>query len=191
MREQYGFYIHTDRCVQCHACELACKSWNGLQPGVRWRKVVDIWYGRFPKVGNLTVSFSCMHCERPTCMHACPEKAISKRMEDGIVTVDPQKCAGCRTCESACPFQIPQYGKNGIMQKCHMCLDRLAQGSEPSCVVTCPGKALQFGTMESLLKISALKSGERLPASTVPSLIVSGKLTGSAILKMLDRNRSA
>jgi anaerobic dimethyl sulfoxide reductase subunit B (iron-sulfur subunit) len=191
MGEQYGFYIHTDRCVQCHACELACKSWNSLQPGVRWRKVVDIWYGRFPKVENLTVSFSCMHCERPTCMHACPEKAISKRMEDGIVTVDPQKCAGCRTCESACPFQIPQYGKNGIMQKCHMCLDRLAQGSEPSCVATCPGKALQFGTMESLLKISALKSGDRLPASTVPSLIVSGKLTGSAILKIFDRNRSA
>ncbi|MEJ2246413.1 MAG: 4Fe-4S dicluster domain-containing protein [Acidobacteriota bacterium] len=191
MGEQFGFYIHTDRCVQCHACELACSAWNGLEPGVRWRKVMDVWSGRFPKIKNLTVSFSCMHCEKPSCMHACPEKAISKRMKDGIVTVDPQKCVGCRTCEFACPFQIPQYGKNGIMQKCHMCLDRTAQGLEPSCVATCPGEALQFGTVESLLKISALKSGNRLPSSTVPSLIISGKLTGSAILRMLERNRSA
>ena len=30
MEQQYGFYIDSDRCVQCHACEVACKSWNGL-----------------------------------------------------------------------------------------------------------------------------------------------------------------
>jgi anaerobic dimethyl sulfoxide reductase subunit B (iron-sulfur subunit) len=190
MKKQYGFYIDTDRCIQCYACELACKSWNGVEPGIRWRKVIDVWHGRFPEVSNRTVSFSCAHCEEPACRDACPEKAISKRMEDGIVVVDPHKCVGCRTCEVACPFRIPQYGRNGIMQKCDMCRERLSQGREPSCVATCPGEALQFGTMESLVERSSLKSGERLSASTVPCLIVSGRLPGATILKMLDGKQS-
>ena len=28
MERQHGFYFNSDRCVQCHACEVACKSWN-------------------------------------------------------------------------------------------------------------------------------------------------------------------
>ena len=191
MAEQYGFHFDTDRCVQCHACELACKTWNSIESGIRWRKVMDSWIGCFPEVRNLTVSFSCAHCERPACMHACPEKAISKRMEDGIVIIDSQKCIGCRTCESACPFGIPQYGRNGIMQKCHMCLDRLAQGKKPCCVATCPGEALRFGTMESLMEAAAPQAGDRLPASTAPALTVSGRLTGAEILKILNEHRFA
>jgi anaerobic dimethyl sulfoxide reductase subunit B (iron-sulfur subunit) len=185
MGEQYGFYIDTDRCVQCHACELACKIWNGLEPGIRWRKVMDSWSGHFPEVRNLTVSFSCVHCEKPACVYACPEKAVSKRSEDGIVVVDSLKCVGCRTCETACPFGIPQYGRNGVMQKCHMCLDRLAQGMEPSCVTTCPGEALQFGTIGRLMEAAALKSGTRLSASTAPALVVSGRVAEAEILKIL------
>jgi anaerobic dimethyl sulfoxide reductase subunit B (iron-sulfur subunit) len=190
MRKQYGFYFNADRCVQCHACELACKSWNGVESGIRWREVLDAWSGQFPDVANRTVSFSCAHCEKPACADACPEKAISKRMEDGIVVVDADKCTGCRTCRSACPFGIPQYGKTGKMQKCDLCLERLARGAEPSCVATCPGEALQFGTMESLVERASLKSAERLAATTFPCLVVSGRLTGSVILKMLDERGS-
>lgn len=190
VKKQYGFYLDTDRCIQCYACELACKSWNGVENGIRWRKVMDVWNGRFPQVTNQTVSFSCAHCEKPACMDVCPEKAISKRMEDGIVVVDSGKCVGCRTCETACPFGVPQYGRTGIMQKCDMCLERLGQNKEPSCVATCPGEALHFGTMESLVKRASQDSGQRLSASTVPCLIFSGKLNGAIILKMLDRNES-
>ena len=189
MKIQYGFYLNTDRCVQCHACEVACKSWNGIEPGIHWRKVTDLWIGQFPDVANLTISFACAHCEKPACADACPEKAISKRMEDGIVVVDPNKCVGCRTCKAACPFQIPQYGRTGVMQKCHFCLERISQGREPSCVATCPGEALQFGTMESLVERSSRKAGERLPASTIPCLIVSGRLKGAAILKMFKKDK--
>jgi anaerobic dimethyl sulfoxide reductase subunit B (iron-sulfur subunit) len=187
---QYGFYIDTDRCVGCHACELACKSWNGLEPAVRWRRVLDAWHGDFPEVSRRSFSISCMHCEKPSCRDACPEKAISKRSEDGIVIVDPARCSGCRTCASACPFFIPQYGRNGIMQKCNLCQEKLIRGDAPSCVATCPGEALKFGTIESLAAHSLARSGKRRLASTVPCQFVSGRLSGSDILKTLEKEEA-
>ncbi len=186
---QFGFYIDTDRCVGCHACELACKSFNGLEPSVRWRKVLDVWGGRFPKVTRRFFSISCMHCEKPSCREACPEHAISKRAEDGIVVVDPGKCSGCRTCSTACPFHIPQYGTTGVMQKCTLCLEKVIREEEPCCVATCPGEALRLGTTEDLSAGSGAKSGRRFAASTAPCLFVSGKLTGSDILRTLEKER--
>jgi len=121
---QLGFFIRTERCVQCHACEVACKSWNGIEPGVRWRRVLQDWGGAYPEVADRTISVSCMHCEKPACAAVCPAGAISKRAEDGVVTVDRNKCIGCRSCSEACPYGVPQYGKNGRMQKCDLCLER-------------------------------------------------------------------
>jgi anaerobic dimethyl sulfoxide reductase subunit B (iron-sulfur subunit) len=187
MKRQYGFYFDADRCIQCYACELACTSWNGLEPGIRWRRVLDAWSGRFPEVANRTVSFACAHCEKPSCADACPEHAISKRTEDGIVVIDLKICVGCRTCETACPFRVPQFGSNGRMQKCDLCLERLEDGREPACTATCPAEALHFGTMESLFEKSRPKSGERLAASTDPCMVLSGKLTADEILRMLAK----
>ncbi len=184
MERQYGFYFDSDRCVQCHACEVACKSWNELELGTKWRRVADIWAGQFPNVTNKTVSISCMHCGRPACVDACPVKALSKRSEDGIVVVDQAKCTGCRSCAAACPFQIPQYGQTGKMQKCNFCIPRLEQGKQPSCVATCPGEALRCGNLHDLLAGSKRKSAERLPGPTDPSLIFSGRLKAAELLQI-------
>jgi len=186
MAKQLGFYIDTDRCVQCHACEVACKSWNGLELGIQWRRVADIWEGQFPNVSNRTISYSCMHCVKPACVTICPEKALSKRAGDGIVVVDPGKCIGCRSCLKACPFHVPQYGRNGVMQKCNLCLERVAQGKQPSCVATCPGEALKFGTLEELKAMAAPKKWEILSAHTAPAFLLSGRMSGAAFLKLLS-----
>jgi Fe-S-cluster-containing dehydrogenase component len=34
---QIGFYFNEKRCVKCHACEIACKLWNNVEIGPRWR----------------------------------------------------------------------------------------------------------------------------------------------------------
>jgi anaerobic dimethyl sulfoxide reductase subunit B len=185
MGRQYGFYFDGDRCVQCHACEVACKSWNGLELGISWRKVRDLWSGTFPNVANKTVSLSCMHCAKPSCMEICPAKAISKRVEDGIVTVDQKKCQACRSCASACPFHVPQYGRTGVMQKCNLCLERLGQGKKPSCVATCPGEALKCGPLDTLPGLSATKPSMRFPGVTAPSMLVSGRLKQADLLDLM------
>ena len=41
------------------------------------------------------VSLSCNHCENPVCAEACPTQAMHKD-ENGIVSVDPDRCVGCR-----------------------------------------------------------------------------------------------
>jgi anaerobic dimethyl sulfoxide reductase subunit B len=189
MGKQFGFYINTDRCVQCHACEVACKSWNNLEPGIRWRKVMDVWDGQFPEVTNRTVSFSCMHCAKPACVVVCPEQALSKRGEDGIVVIDQKKCVGCRSCAKVCPFQIPQYGRAGVMQKCNLCMGRLSDGKLPICVITCPGEALKYGTIEDLSEMSSGKSAEKLSSPTEPSFFLSGRMTGTIFLTLLSSNK--
>jgi anaerobic dimethyl sulfoxide reductase subunit B (iron-sulfur subunit) len=161
MIEQYGFSFDTERCVQCHACEVACKSLHNIEPGVSWRRVVDLWKGQFPDVTNRTISFGCLHCAEPACEAVCPAGAITKRMEDGAVLVDRDKCIGCHSCFLACPFGVPQFGTDGKMQKCDLCVDRTSQGMEPMCAATCPSEALKFGPMKELtgdaIELSAKK----------------------------------
>jgi anaerobic dimethyl sulfoxide reductase subunit B len=185
MERQYGFYFNSDRCVQCHACEVACKSWNGLELGLRWRRVVDLWAGQLPEVTNKTVSLSCMHCGKPSCVEICPAKAISKRSEDGIVVVDQKKCFGCHSCAAACPFHVPQYGRAGTMQKCNFCVGRLEQGKQPSCIATCPGEALKCGPIDALIESFARKPAERLSGPTSPSFLISGRLKEPELLEIL------
>jgi anaerobic dimethyl sulfoxide reductase subunit B (iron-sulfur subunit) len=75
---------------------------------------------------------------------ACPEVAISKRVKDGRVVVDETLCTNCGICAEACAFDVPQFGDNGIMQKCDFCLDQQLARAVPPCVDTCPGGALSF-----------------------------------------------
>jgi len=146
MSEEYGISYVKENCMQCHACEVACKSWRAVELGVKWRRVENIWQGAYPDVKNLSVSIACMHCVDPVCVSVCPQGAISKRVEDGIVVVDREKCIGCRTCLEECPFKAPAFGSDGKMQKCDMCLGEIDYGSEtPPCVATCPTRALTFG----------------------------------------------
>jgi anaerobic dimethyl sulfoxide reductase subunit B (iron-sulfur subunit) len=173
MPKQYGFYLEIDKCVECHACEVACKAANNVELGVSWRRVVTLWGGQFPNITNETVSLACMHCGDPACAAVCPTSAITKRPEDGIVVVDQSKCIGCHLCGMACPFGVPQFGKDGTMQKCELCLDRLQAGKEPACTWTCPASALHAGPLDELSKLAQQKSAKVLAGSTQPSLLIS------------------
>ena len=172
MAQQLGFYFDAKRCVQCHACEVACKETNDVELGPRWRRVMDRWEGQFPKVTNRFLSAACMHCAEPACIDVCPAGAITKRAEDGIVVVNVNECIGCRSCEAACPYGAPQFGRSGKMQKCDLCVSRLTKGQQPACVSTCPGEALAFGSMEELAKLAQTKGAQEVQGRTKPSLFL-------------------
>jgi len=153
---QYGIYIDQNRCMGCFACVVACKDWHDIPAGpASWIRVKIIEKGKYP---NLSVAFlptTCYHCRTPACVPACPVNAITKRAEDGIVTVDREACLGkdnCSLCLEACPYEAPQFGTeaNAKMHKCDLCIDRWAEGKKPVCVSSCPMQALDAGPIDEL-----------------------------------------
>jgi anaerobic dimethyl sulfoxide reductase subunit B len=148
----YGFLFDPKRCIECRACEAACKQWNRVDTGidVRYRRVRINEMGRFPNVRMQALSISCNHCENALCAKACPVKAITVR-GDGLVLIDANRCLGCRLCEKFCPYDAPQFNvRANKMQKCTGCADRVDQGLEPACVSLCPTEALRWGKWEDI-----------------------------------------
>ncbi|QSG04939.1 4Fe-4S dicluster domain-containing protein [Halapricum desulfuricans] len=178
MGEQWGFYFDPDSCMGCNACAIACKNRHDTDAGhVDWRRVETVSEGEFPDYEETNVSLSCMHCEDAPCEEVCPTGAIEKRESDGIVTIDREKCIGCGYCGWACPYGAPQYGDDGLMQKCNLCLDKgpgsgadapskneqQADGEalEPACVDECVGDALDAGPVGELLDKASQEAAER------------------------------
>jgi len=162
--------IDVKRCIGCQACTIACIQTNGNPPGVYYSKVHVSEQGRFPNTMLDYLPVLCNHCDNPSCADVCPVGATVKQA-DGIVTVDANKCIGCRYCQVACPYdarsfitdinaQSPKFGftpyekamypahQVGTVEKCNFCKERLAEGKEPACVHTCPAGALTFGDLD-------------------------------------------
>ena len=156
------FAIDVARCNGCYNCQLACKDehagndWTPYakpQPmtGHFWAKVEEHVCGTIPKVKIHYISRLCNHCERAACMESCGSAAIFRR-EDGLVVIDPQKCTGCKDCQTACPYDAIYFNeKLNICQKCTGCAHLLDNGSKlPRCVEACSTGAMRFGEESEL-----------------------------------------
>ncbi len=117
----------------------------------------------------------CHQCTKPPCVKVCPIEATWQE-PDGVTVIDYDWCIGCRYCEAACPywarrfnFTEPGYAKDakgkfvlnknmnylsnrprkqGVMEKCHFCLQRTREGRVPACLEVCPVGARHFGNIK-------------------------------------------
>ncbi|MFC2052622.1 4Fe-4S dicluster domain-containing protein [Chloroflexota bacterium] len=169
MITQYGFFFDQSRCIGCHTCALACKSWNGLPPGpLKYLKVYEYEKGTFPNVRIHFQWVPCYHCEKPVCVSNCPCEAIYKEANYGAVITDSEKCDGCRICYDVCPYGAPVFESDEIgvkAQKCNMCIDRLELGEQPICVLACSERALDFGLLSTIM----MRYGNRRDLEDMPS----------------------
>lgn len=162
---EWMIWFDHEKCTQCHGCEVACRAWRGLDHGVWYRRVHNVWRGGYPRVKSHSVSLGCLHCVEPACAAVCPEEAISKRESDGLVRVDRERCTGCGVCMDACPYGIPQFGPAGIMEKCDLCEGQPGREFGPPCAATCPGDALSLRAVDIGEKAAHQKSMLALMAS--------------------------
>lgn len=107
---QLGFHFDQKKCTGCYACAIACKDWHDTPAGpARWMQITYKEEGRFPDLFVSHMVTPCYHCEEPICSFVCPNEAVSKRDEDGVVVVDGEKCREEKTCGI-----IVGEGKNGL-----------------------------------------------------------------------------
>ncbi len=105
-------------------------------------------YGKFKNTFMIYLPRLCEHCLNPACVSVCPSGAIYKRLEDGIVLIDQNKCRGWRMCISACPYKKIYFNWYvGKSEKCIFCYPRIESGMTTVCSETCVGRIRYVGVM--------------------------------------------
>jgi formate dehydrogenase iron-sulfur subunit len=149
------------RCTGCRSCEEACVATHNLNPTAeddgkltanRYTYIAEVPLESRPR----WVQKQCMHCLEPACVAACTVGALHVTPE-GVITIDKDKCFGCRYCQYACPFSVPAYDWTdpfGIIHKCDFCLEKQRAGEQIACVAACPTGALHFGTRAEMLHMA-------------------------------------
>jgi molybdopterin-containing oxidoreductase family iron-sulfur binding subunit len=200
-RPHWGMAVDEERCVGCWSCAVICKSENDLPLGMWWNRILtDGAAVDTPVVDHGAprmswVPLACQHCENAPCVKVCPVGATYRR-DDGVVMMDNDRCIGCRYCMISCPYGVRAFNWGraerpnavetgmvaarpvGTMEKCSLCVQRIADAQVPSCVWSCPAQARIFGDLNDPESRAArlARDGRVLleEAGTRPSVIYLG-----------------
>ncbi len=145
--------VDYERCTGCRLCEMVCSvNKEGASDPARARIHIIKW-----EMEGIYVPMFCQHCEDPLCAAVCPVRAIERDEVEGRVRVDRDKCVGCRSCLSACPFgAIGWDEEKKKVIRCDLC------HGDPTCVKFCATRAIQFIEAEKAVLVKKRAAAERL-----------------------------
>lgn len=145
---KWGMLIDINKCIGCNYCTYACQAVNNLSDDMLYNVVTT---ETTQNGTEFFLSRPCMQCAEAPCVHVCPVQATYYR-EDGIISMDYDRCIGCRYCQVACPYDArvfnwhdpieksefaPTFGlqevpnrQRGVVEKCHFCSHRIDDGLE-------------------------------------------------------------
>ena len=139
---------------------------NRLTP-YNWTFVQSLDVEHEGRTEKVHVPRRCMHCDNPACVKLCPFGS-NKKDTMGPVHIDPSTCFGGAKCRTVCPWDVPQRQAGvgiytylqplpvggGVMYKCDLCRDRLAEGKVPACVDACPNDAITISSRAKIHKLA-------------------------------------
>jgi formate dehydrogenase iron-sulfur subunit len=181
-----SFLIDTTLCTGCRGCQIACKSWNrngaeiprnrgGHQNPMdldgETFKLVRFTERRTGAPDETPVWYffadQCRHCLYPDCKDASEAYVTGGVIQDeasgAVLYTEKIRKAAFEDVRGICPYDIPRQTSDGLTVKCNMCIDRIANGLSPACVLACPSGAMQFGERDEILglgraRVQGLKS---------------------------------
>jgi len=148
MSARRAVYSEPDKCTGCKICELVCSGekegeFNPLLSRIRTVRLGTI----------VNTSLACRLCDDPTCVRACPSKALTQEEQSGLIGVDEDRCTGCGWCIEACEFgaiALPVDRKHVII--CDLC------DGDPRCIEMCPPEALSLKNAEEMAQVMRRKA---------------------------------
>lgn len=147
----YTMVIRERLCIDCELCKKACVRTNHV-PGYGFRTTI-LEKRRTLGGDKFETTFMpvlCNHCNNPPCVRVCPTTATWKDKKTGIVVMRPDRCIGCKTCMTACPYDARYFKEESrAVDKCDFCLEAmLSKGKDnTACAEACPTAARVFGNL--------------------------------------------
>lgn len=172
-----GMLYDATMCVGCKACMASCKRVNGDYGSLSYERASfdpdGLWDAPQDLSGSTRtliklykesdsrwsyVKYSCMHCQKPSCVSVCPVSAMTKDKVTGVVDYNKDTCIGCRYCQVGCSFNIPKFQWEKTLPqivKCDLCKNtNLREKGITACAEVCPVGAISFGKRKELLAIA-------------------------------------
>jgi molybdopterin-containing oxidoreductase family iron-sulfur binding subunit len=140
-KKRYAMFIDLNRCVDCAACDIACKNENNVPDHFHWSNHIIETSGQFPDVRYRYVPTLCNHCDNAPCVVNCPTAAMYKS-EDGLTLHAPELCIGCRACQVSCPYGVIYFNEDTPHERYR----KDASPAIPDCTATGPQVAAKTNT---------------------------------------------
>ena len=142
--------VDLDICNTCPECTAACSYFYHPQNnGV----VSLLEYATFATI--------CRQCETAPCVKSCYHDALEKQ-PDGVLKRYNMRCSSCKSCTIACPFGVifPEVIPY-LTSCCDYCIRKMDK-KMPSCIGSCPHKAIEVKEVQEDSKQNIYFVGDNL-----------------------------
>ena len=127
--------VDSEKCTGCRLCEVVCSATHeGISNPMKARIHII-------KMDNdrIIVPIVCSQCEEAPCMDVCPTIARFRDDQMGRVLFDYDRCIGCKTCLTVCPFGAISFDpEKKMLISCDLC------DGDPTCIRFCSTQALRY-----------------------------------------------
>jgi len=167
---KFVMVVDLAKCRNALKCQDSCNKNHYITGDNAWLKIYKMQEDK--DTAPYWMPMLCQHCDQPACVTVCPVDATFKR-RDGIVSIDNERCIGCRFCMAACPYSTRVFNWSepnqaflmdgathpaehnadhtghpsvkGTVDKCDFCPHMIDMGEMPHCVTSCPNDVFYFG----------------------------------------------